>query len=499
MQHVQKQEKKHTCKIDSKHTKIEPISALGHNMTKHNAKAETCEEDGNIDYYTCSRCNKIFKDETGNVEITQEQTVIKAKGHDWGEWAETTPATYEAEGKETRTCKNDSTHTETRSIPKLHKHELTKTEAKEATCIAEGNKEYWTCSICNKTFSDSEGKTELEDVVIPINNEAHDWEEWKTTKEPSCTEKGSKTRVCKRDSKHTETEEIDMLAHTLTKVDEVKATCDAEGNKAYYKCSVCDKYFEDETATTEITDKTSVITPALGHDYDEGIVTTPKTCTTDGVKTYTCKHDSKHTITETIPAGHDWNEWVITKEATVDEAGERTRTCKLDSKHTETEEIARIPYAIEEGNGQTHYYNEDKGIEITANGTLNKLVRLLVDGTTELSEDDVDLQSGSTIAILKPTFLDTLSEGQHTLTFEYTDGSINALFNVAKVTVPEEEKTSDTTENSVAEQEKTDTTTTTKKSSSPKTGDNIIIWISLLAVSILGILAIAKIRRKRNK
>ena len=251
-----------------------------------------------------------------------------------------------------------------------------------------------------------------------------------------------------------------MLAHTLTKVDEVKATCEAEGNKAYYKCSECDKYFEDETATTEITDKTSVIIAAKGHD---------------------------------------WEEWVVTKEATVDEEGSRTRTCKNESSHVETEKIARIPYAIEEGNGQTHYYSEEKGIKITANGTLDKLVRLLVDGTTELSENDVDLQSGSTIATLKPAFLDTLSEGQHTLTFEYTDGSVNALFNVAKVTAPEEEKTSDTTENSVAEQEKTDTTTTTKKSSSPKTGDNIIIWISLLAVSTLGILATVIIRRKRNK
>lgn len=541
-------EKKYTCKTNREHTKTEPISAKGHKMTKTEAKAETCEKDGNIDYYTCSECKKIFKDETGSVEITQEQTVIKAKGHDWGEWKETKAATTEEEGEETKTCKNDSSHTETRPIPKLHKHELTKTDAKAATCIAEGNKEYWTCSICNKTFSDSEGKTELEDVVIPVDNEAHDWDEWKTTKEPSCTEKGSKTKTCKLDSKHTDTEEIDMLAHTLTKVDEIKATCEKEGNRAYYKCSVCDKYFEDSTATTEITDKSSVITSALGHDYDEGKVTTEPTCTTDGIKTYTCKNDSSHTRTEVIPAAHkltkhdekkatciadgnieywecsechkkysneqattevtdivlpidseahDWDEWNTTKEATVDEEGSKTRICKLDSTHTETEKIDRIPYAIERGNGQTHYYDENSGIEIKANGTLDKLVRLLVDNKTELTENDVDLKSGSTIATLKPAFLDTLSEGQHTLTFEYTDGSVDAIFNVAKT--PVEEKTSDVTDNSVAEQEKTETTTTTKKSSSPKTGDNIIIWISLLAVSTLGILVTAKLIRKRNK
>ena len=545
-------EKTYRCKTNREHTKTEPISAKGHKMTKTEAKAETCEKNGNIDYYTCSECKKIFKDETGNVEITQEQTVVKAKGHKWGEWTETTPATTETEGEETRTCENDSKHIETRSIPKLHKHDLSKTEAKAATCIAEGNKEYWKCSICNKTFSDSEGTKELEDVVIPVDNEAHDWNEWQTTKEPTCTEKGSKTRTCKLDNTHTETEEINMVAHILTKVDEVKATCEKEGNKEYYKCSVCDKYFEDSTATTEITDKSSVITSELGHNYDEGTVTKEATCTVNGVKTYTCKNDSSHTRTEVIPAAHkltkieakvatcvaegnieywecsvcnkkfsnesattevadvvlpidseahDWNEWQTTKEATVDEEGLKTRTCKLESTHIETEKIDRIPYAIEEGNGQTHYYEEKKGIEIKTNGTLEKLVRLLVDNKIELTENDVDLKSGSTIATLRPAFLDSLSEGQHTLTFEYTDGSVDAIFNVAKtpVEVPEEEKTGDTTDNSIAEQEKTNTTTTTKNSLSPKTGDNIVIWISLLAISIVGIFIATKFTIKLNK
>ena len=42
-----------------------------------------------------------------------------ALGHDWGAWEVTTPATKDAPGVETRTCTHNSTHTETRSIPKL--------------------------------------------------------------------------------------------------------------------------------------------------------------------------------------------------------------------------------------------------------------------------------------------------------------------------------------------------------------------------------------------
>ena len=44
---------------------------------------------------------------------------LDANGHDWGEWAVTKPATTSAAGEETRTCKRDKSHTETRAIPKL--------------------------------------------------------------------------------------------------------------------------------------------------------------------------------------------------------------------------------------------------------------------------------------------------------------------------------------------------------------------------------------------
>lgn len=44
---------------------------------------------------------------------------LDANGHDWGEWIVTKPATTSAAGEETRTCKRDKSHTETRAIPKL--------------------------------------------------------------------------------------------------------------------------------------------------------------------------------------------------------------------------------------------------------------------------------------------------------------------------------------------------------------------------------------------
>ena len=42
------------------------------------------------------------------------------------------------------------------------------------------------------------------------------------------------------------------IAHTLTHVDAVEATAEADGNIEYWKCDACGKYFSDAEGTTEI-------------------------------------------------------------------------------------------------------------------------------------------------------------------------------------------------------------------------------------------------------
>lgn len=47
--------------------------------------------------------------------------------------------------------------------------------------------------------------------------------------------------------------------------------------------------------------------PALGHDWGDWTVTTPATCTKEGVETRICNRDSSHVETRTIPTtGHNW-------------------------------------------------------------------------------------------------------------------------------------------------------------------------------------------------
>ena len=62
-----------------------------------------------------------------------EGETIAALGHAWGAWTVTKEATTTEEGVETRVCKNDSTHTETRKIAKKEETKEEETEKKEET------------------------------------------------------------------------------------------------------------------------------------------------------------------------------------------------------------------------------------------------------------------------------------------------------------------------------------------------------------------------------
>ena len=111
------------------------VSYTLHTLKKTAAKAVTCTEDGNKEYWTCEHCGKYFLSDDTNPET--------AKAVEQSEFI----------------------------IPASHK--LTKVEAKDATCTEDGNKEYWTCEHCKKYFlsDDSNPETatavELSETVIP--------------------------------------------------------------------------------------------------------------------------------------------------------------------------------------------------------------------------------------------------------------------------------------------------------------------------------------------
>ena len=73
----------HKCSLCNSIVKVYKDDVLKpHTLTHHALKAATCTEAGNIEYWQCSVCNKLFSDEATTKEITDAASlVIPAKGH----------------------------------------------------------------------------------------------------------------------------------------------------------------------------------------------------------------------------------------------------------------------------------------------------------------------------------------------------------------------------------------------------------------------------------
>lgn len=94
--------------------------------------------------------------------------------------------------------------------------------------------------------------------------------------------------LCKKSPKQNITKEP-----TCTESGSADCTCDYETTNGAAHPS-CNRTWTDKV-------------PALGHDWDDWQVTTPATCTKEGVETRYCKHDHSHVETRPIPAtGHHW-------------------------------------------------------------------------------------------------------------------------------------------------------------------------------------------------
>ena len=124
-------EKTFTCTVCNR-TKTETVSATGHSWSSEWTSDTTHHwhecENANCDVTENSGKSGYAKHSGGTANCTQQAVCticgtaygdLDANGHDWGEWRVTTPATTSAAGVETRVCKRDASHTETRDIPKL--------------------------------------------------------------------------------------------------------------------------------------------------------------------------------------------------------------------------------------------------------------------------------------------------------------------------------------------------------------------------------------------
>lgn len=326
--------------------KTEAVEA-GHNNT------------GNIEYWTCTVCGKLFSDGEGTTEISREDTVIPAVSHDYGtewiydeeqHWRECGCGAATDVGDHTFAWVVDKTATEEETglqheectvcgyarnmdtvIPQLE-HELTYHEAAEATCAAAGNVEYYSCSNCGRNFADAEAARELDSVGISIDPDNHTGEtQLQDAVEATCTENGYTGDVCCADcgALLEAGSVIPAAGHTLEYVESAEATHSAAGNTEYWRCTVCGALFSDAEGVTGISAE-DVVIPQISHTFGEEWISD------ETGHWHMCECGATSDAEE-----HSFGEWITIREAAGTETGSRERTCSICG-YVETEEIASL-------------------------------------------------------------------------------------------------------------------------------------------------------------
>ena len=226
-------------------------------------------------YYNSSNDTKISQDGVLTVGIDETATKIGVEA----------------------TCKNGSL----REIPVTiidHMHSITLVPKTPKTCTTDGNKEHYKCNVCGDLFEDAGAVKSLteEQVKIPAGHEYGDL------------------------------------------VPKQEPTCKQTGMQAYYKCSVCNKYFDESKTQKTVAELTIPINPNA-HDFGAWTAEVPATCVATGTKGHQdCNRCNRHydesgneitDLTIHTNDNHDWNAWVSNGDGT------HTRTCKRDNGHKE--------------------------------------------------------------------------------------------------------------------------------------------------------------------
>ena len=159
--------------------------------------------------------------------------------------------------------------------------------------------------------------------------------------------------------------------------------------------------------------------------------------------------------------------------------------------------VEKIVYEVIDGAEQTYTITEDTEARFRINADyslFNKKVyvdNILVDDANYTSE------SGSTIIIFNKAYVDTLSVGEHTLRVAFSDGGeATTTFTIAKKA--EENNNNNNNENNNNTPSQTENEDKKDNSSNPKTGDNIMLYVAIASMSIIGLGATIIVAKKKK-
>ena len=154
---------------------------------------------------------------------------------------------------------------------------------------------------------------------------------------------------------------------------------------------------------------------------------------------------------------------------------DKAHTIEATFKKKQSPEPTPTSYKIISGADSEWKQNTDGNITIRGNGEFSKFESVKVDGSI-IDAKNYIAKEGSTIIILKADYLKTLSVGTHSFEIVWADGSAVTNFKISKNTDDSQQPTP------------------------PQTGDNSrpMLWVTLLAASLAGLLALLSVRRKKD-
>ena len=155
--------------------------------------------------------------------------------------------------------------------------------------------------------------------------------------------------------------------------------------------------------------------------------------------------------------------------------------------------VEKIEYKVIEGAEQTYTITEDTEarFKIDADYSLfnNKVYvdNVLVDSSNYTSK------SGSTIIVLNKDYVDTLAAGEHTLKVAFADGGeAETTFTIVRKAENNNNNENNTPSKPEDKEEMKD------NGSNPKTGDNIMLYVAIASMSIIGLGATTIVAKKKK-
>ncbi len=420
-----------------------------HECTCGDKKDLAAHVDANKDH-NCDVCGKKMSDHTGGTATCKDKATCTICGQKYGDLA--------AHNYKTEWSKDKNKHWHECSVCGDKKDVAAHTPGAPATETTPQ-----TCTICGYVIKAALGHTH--------NFNQKNTSETYLKSAATCTKKAVYYYSCTCGEKGTETfESGDLAAHNY------KTEWSKDSTKHWHECSVCGNKKDEAAhtpgaAATETTPQTCttcgyVIKEAIGHVHsytekntDAKYLKSAATCTAKAVYYYSCSCGEKGT--ETFESGetlaHTWEtkwanndskhwhectvcktkgdeadhafEWKLDKEATVTEAGVKHEECKVCGYKKTAIAIDKLAPSIIDGRNAKWNKGGENNLTFKSDAAFSDFVEVLVDGKT-ITAENYEKREGSIIIELKASYLETLAEGEHTLTIRSASGDATTKFTV---------------------------------------------------------------------